>query len=108
MRADTGSGSIRLRGIHGSLQAQTGSGDIEIEGNLSGDSTLRTGSGSVRLNLPSDSHLSLEATTGSGRVRIGQQFGVATDENHHTLSAQIHGGGPRLHIQTGSGDVELR
>jgi len=102
VHASTGSGSIRINGIAGPLTAKTGSGDIEANGNLAGPSKLQTGSGSIRAHVAHDSHLSVDATTGSGSIRI-----AGNSSDHHHLSAPINGGGASLEAHTGSGDIEI-
>ncbi len=102
VHAATGSGSIRINGLSGTLTARTGSGDIEANGNLGGPSKLQTGSGSIRAHVARESHLSVDATTGSGSIRI-----AGNSSDHHHLSAPINGGGPSLEAHTGSGDIEI-
>ena len=103
VRAQTGSGSIRINGLSGALTAQTGSGDIEANGQITGTSRLQTGSGSIRAHLGHDAHLNVDASTGSGSIRVA---GLATSDHHH-VSAPINGGGPALEARTGSGDIEI-
>jgi len=102
IHASTGSGSIRLNGINGALTARTGSGDIEANGALTGPSRLQSGSGTIRAHIGKDSHLSVDATTGSGSIRI-----AGNSSDHHHLSAPINGGGSSLEAHTGSGDIEI-
>ena len=108
IKAKTGSGSIRINGLNGALYAKTGSGDIEAGGKLQGEGNLSSGSGSVRLHLTPDAHFDLEASTGSGDIRI--HFPGApqqSDSSRHHLTAPINGGGQALEIRTGSGDIEV-
>jgi len=108
IKAKTGSGSIRINGLNGALYAKTGSGDIEAGGKLQGEGNLSSGSGSVRLHLTPDAHFNLEASTGSGDIRI--HFPGApqqSDSSRHHLTAPINGGGPALEVRTGSGDIEV-
>ncbi len=103
VRAATGSGSIRLVGLSGGLTARTGSGDIDATGNLSGAAHLQSGSGSIHVHVGRDAHLNVDATTGSGSIRV---TGVSNSDHHH-LSAPINGGGAAVDIHTGSGDIEV-
>ena len=48
VRAETGSGSLRVRGVHGAASLHSGSGDIELEQSAQGDVKAETGSGSIR------------------------------------------------------------
>lgn len=103
VRAATGSGSIHLVGLSGELTARTGSGDIDAAGNLTGPARLQSGSGSIHVHVGRDAHLSVDATTGSGSIRV---IGAANSDHHH-LSTPINGGGSALDIHTGSGDIEV-
>lgn len=102
VHAATGSGSIRINGLNGALTARTGSGDIEANGAITGPSHLQSGSGSIRAHVGRDSHLTVDATTGSGSIRI-----AGNSSDHHHLSAPINGGGSQLDARTGSGDIEI-
>lgn len=108
IKAKTGSGSIKVEGLNGGFMARTGTGDIHAEGHLTGAANLASGSGNIRLHLTPDAHFNLEATTGSGDIRVNfpgapQQ----TDNSRHHLTAPVNGGGPTLEVRTGSGDVEI-
>ncbi len=104
VRVVTGSGSIRINGLSGALSAHTGSGDIEANGTMAGPAKLQTGSGSIRAHIGHDAHYTVDATTGSGTIRVA---GMKTDDSHHHLSAPINGGGLSLEAHTGSGDIEI-
>ena len=103
VKTSTGSGSIRLNGINGAVTARTGSGDIEVNGNIVAASRLQSGSGSIRAHVTRETHLEVDAATGSGSIRIP---GSSSSDRHH-VSAPINGGGPVLEIHTGSGDIEV-
>lgn len=107
VRARTGSGDIRVHGLNGAFNAQTGSGDIEADGHLAGASRISTGSGDVRLHLTPDSRFNLEASSGSGSMRVHMQGLTDTDSSRHHLTMAINGGGDPLQIRTGSGDIEI-
>jgi len=49
VKAETGSGSVELRNLHGALKAQTGSGSIKVGGTPSETWKIGTGSGSVEI-----------------------------------------------------------
>jgi DUF4097 and DUF4098 domain-containing protein YvlB len=108
VKAKTGSGNIRIHTFNGAFYARTGSGDIEADGKLTGEGNFATGSGNVRLHLTPDAHFNLEASTGSGDIRV--HYPGAPEQNEksrHHLTAAINGGGPALEVRTGSGDVEI-
>ena len=103
VQAATASGSIRVQGLNGGLVARTGSGDIEAGGQLTGAANLQTGSGSIRLHLGPSAHYNLDASTGSGTIRVPGHEG----SDGHRLSMPVNGGGPALEAHTGSGDIEV-
>lgn len=103
VQAVTGSGSIRIRGLDGKLTARTGSGDIDASGKLLGEAHLQSGSGSIHLHSGPDARYSVEASTGSGSIRVAGQ----ENSEHHHVSRQVNGGGPLVEAHTGSGDIEI-
>jgi DUF4097 and DUF4098 domain-containing protein YvlB len=107
IKAKTGSGNIRIHSFNGTFYAHTGSGDIEGDGRLTGEGNIQTGSGNARLHLASDSHFNLEASTGSGDIRVHFPNTNIDNDSHHHVTASINGGGPALQMRTGSGDIEV-
>jgi len=108
VRAQTGSGSVRLNGVSGGLSAGTGSGDIEVNGKPTTDWKLGTGSGSIRLSVGKATPFTVNASTGSGGIRIEQPFSMQGDLNRHHVTASVNGGGPLIKAQTGSGDIHIQ
>ncbi|MGO9435723.1 MAG: DUF4097 family beta strand repeat-containing protein [Terracidiphilus sp.] len=106
VRAETGSGNIELEDIHGGLHAHTGSGDIKFHGVPSMDSKLGTGSGNVEL-WPGNAGFTLDASTGSGSVHSEAEMAVQGSFDHHHITGKVHGGGPTVRIETGSGDIRI-
>jgi hypothetical protein len=102
VKASTGSGSIRINGLDGALTARTGSGDIEANGSLIGPGKLQTGSGSIRAHIGKDAKFTVDASSGSGTIRVAGLSGA-----RHHLSGPVNGGGPELSAHTGSGDIEI-
>jgi DUF4097 and DUF4098 domain-containing protein YvlB len=112
------SGSLHITGVTGQLKAVTHSGDVVVrDAKLSGQSALKTDSGSVRfdgsldpagtylastnsgdidLTLPSNAAFQLAATTGSGNV-------------NNAFGGNVIGSGPQAHITAtiGSGSVTV-
>ena len=103
VEAHTGSGSIHINGLRGPLNARTGSGSIEANGSITGPSHLQSGSGAIRARI-GDSRLNVEASTGSGAIRVS---GNSPSGRSHHFSTALNGGGPTLEAQTGSGDIEI-
>ena len=106
VKAETGSGTIDLHGVHGALKAVTGSGSVKAEGVTVGPWHLETGSGSVEL-WTNGAAFTLEASTGSGGIRCDREMMGQTDSEKHHMSGKVNGGGPLLHIQTGSGSITI-
>jgi hypothetical protein len=108
VKARTGSGNVHIHGFNGALVARSGSGDIDADGRLNGAAQLDSGSGNVKLHLGNDAKFNLEASTGSGDIRIHYPGAPQQDEHsRHHMTAPINGGGPPLQVRTGSGDVEI-
>ena len=129
--ARTGSGSVIVRGTRSGVEAETGSGDIELEGvggtrvaadtgsgevDVSGDpGSVRadTGSGDVALALtrPPDD---VDVDTGSGEVTLRLPdvgYAIATDTGSGDERVDVRrddASGRRIRIDTGSGDVSVR
>ena len=106
VRAHTGSGNIELKNLSGGLKAETGSGDIKVGGQPKSTWRLNTGSGSVEM-WPEHASLTLEASTGSGSIKVEGNEMDTLHSDHHSLSAKLHGGGPMVRVETGSGDIRI-
>lgn len=104
-KADTGSGNIELRNLHGGLTARTGSGDVKLGGTPASLWRVQTGSGDVDL-WPGNAGFSLNASTGSGDIRSDRPL-AGRSGGHHHVTGSLNGGGPEVHISTGSGDIRL-
>ena len=106
VKASTGSGSIELKNVHGGLEAGTGSGNIKVDGTPAAPWRLHTGSGTVEL-WTNNAGLSLDASSGSGNIHSDRDIvSHGTMDRHHVKGA-IGGGGPEVHISTGSGNIRV-
>jgi hypothetical protein len=106
VKASTGSGSIELKNLHGALRAGTGSGNIKVDGTPVSSWRLNTGSGSVEL-WTGNADLTLDAGTGSGGIHCDREIVSQGTADHHHLKGAIGGGGPMVHIGTGSGSIRI-
>lgn len=106
VKVQTGSGSIDLKNVRGSLRAGTGSGSIKVAGTPASDWKLETGSGSIELWLGS-AGFNLDASTGSGSVHTDQEMAVQGSFDRHHITGKVHGGGPTVRVETGSGDIRV-
>lgn len=102
-------GRIRVTGAEGTVKASTTNGGIEAEltrlaaGKELGFSTTN---GGVTVRLPRDARLSLDVATTNGS--IDSAFEVDGGQStRRSLTGTINGGGPRLHIRTTNGSVDL-
>jgi len=106
VKAQTGSGTIELKNIRGSLRAGTGSGSIKIAGTPTSDWKLETGSGTIEF-WAGNAGFNLDASTGSGSVHTDQEMAVQGSFDKHHIMGKVHGGGPTVRMETGSGDVRV-
>lgn len=108
VRVGAGSGNIHLQGVTGGLYAETGSGDIEVDGEPGANWKLALASGSVTLRTGGHARFTLDALTGHGIVRYVPPLvprGRGDDPRH--VIGDVNGGGPTVHIQTGSGNIQI-
>lgn len=106
VKAGTGSGSIELKNLHGGLHANTGSGNIKAAGTPAAPWRIHTGSGNVELWTGSAA-LTLDAGTGSGNVHCDREIVSQGTVDHHHVKGNIGGGGPVVHVGTGSGNIRI-
>lgn len=107
IRAQSGSGSVRARGVHGPATLGTGSGDVELVETAPADVHAQTGSGSIRLQGVAGG---LHAKTGSGDIEVSGT--LSSDWILDTGSGSVRLNlGPQAHVSldadTGSGRVHV-
>jgi DUF4097 and DUF4098 domain-containing protein YvlB len=107
VQVETGSGSTELTGINGVLEARSGSGNITASGNPTGEWSLRSGSGSLTVHLASQVGFDLDAHTSSGRIITDQPITVQGSIGHGRMQGRARGGGARLNLETGSGNIHI-
>src|SRR5581483_1422849 len=111
VQVHTGSGNIDLRNVHGALHAEAGSGDMTVDGVPTGPWEFRTGSGNVELRLPKDASFDLDATTSSGSLNVDHPVTMTVqgdvERSRHSARGKVGGGGQRLTVHTGSGDIRI-
>jgi hypothetical protein len=106
VKAQTGSGSIELKNVQGSLWAHTGTGDVTVSGRPAGGWKLETGTGNVTLDAEGAPYR-LDAESGSGDVETGAGFTSSGPDKRHVIG-NVGGGGTKVRIYTGSGDIRVR
>ncbi|MEO7454897.1 MAG: DUF4097 family beta strand repeat-containing protein [Gemmatimonadaceae bacterium] len=111
VRVSTGNGRVSVSTTEGPVEARTGNGDIDVvmsKLRATDDMTFSTGSGAVRITLPTGYNGDLEATTGNGEIQSDFDLKVEGRMNPRHIRATIGSGGPRLRLSTGNGRLELR
>jgi hypothetical protein len=101
------SGTVRVRGVRGGLQASTSSGGLIVEGALASGWRLSASSGSIRIDLPRDQGFDLDATTGSGSIKVDFPVTVTGTAGRRSLQGSAQGGGPLLRVRTSSGGISI-
>lgn len=107
----TGNGSVTVSTSEGPVDARSGNGDIDVSMSslrARDDMEFHTGSGSVRVTLPSGYNGELDASTGNGELRTDFELRVLGRMNPRHVRATIGTGGPKLRLTTGNGRLEIR
>lgn len=105
----TGSGSLKYEGVSGYGSMSSSSGSISCSKlDVRGDSSIESGSGTVRLSLAGDQNFTLNISTGSGSIRTGDIALMYSDRNGRNATATIGDGSLGiLNIRTSSGSVNI-
>lgn len=108
VRIEDGSGDLKLDSVRGTVRITTQSGDVSLDRSGSDGIEVETGSGDITLRLPSPGGFDLNLQTASGDISIDPELTVerSIDENH--LHGKVRGGGARVQITTGSGDIRVK
>ncbi|MGH9587143.1 MAG: DUF4097 family beta strand repeat-containing protein [Acidobacteriaceae bacterium] len=105
IKISTGNGNVDLTNVAGSLYAETANGDVNVQGQPSANWKLALDSGTVTVNVGSQARFSLDALTGHGSIQSTLPIVPrGASDPQHTVG-DVNGGGPTIHIQTGSGNV---
>lgn len=111
LRAHTGDGYIRAVGRFDGLDATTGDGRIDaraLSGSTMGSSwKLRTGDGSVALELPEEFKADVDLHTGDGHITLDVPIAVEGRVGSTEIRGKLNGGGNLLTIHTGDGSIQL-
>ena len=107
VRVETGSGGAELSGVHGALNARAGSGGITASGEPTGEWSLHSGSGNLTVRLSSQVGFDLDAHTSSGQISTAQPITVQGSIGRGHMQGKARGGGVRLDLETGSGNIHI-
>jgi len=109
---NTGNGTVRVSAANGPVRAESGNGDINVRmSTLAGHESMEftTGNGTVSVAMPANIAVDLDADTGHGSIESDFQLTVTRgrlDPGH--VHASINGGGGRLRLSSGNGDLVLK
>ena len=112
VEAETGFGNITVRNAeNATLQLNNKSGSISFAGSLGeGPHTLHSDFGDIEITIPADSALNVDLQTEFGKIRSDIPITITlngdVDEGHH--AGTINGGGSQLNASTKSGNVTIR
>lgn len=129
MDLDTSDGSQQIDAVDGTLHAHSGDGRIVANGRFDGlDLTtgdgrvearalpgsvirsgwaLRTGDGSVVLQVPGDLAADVDLRTGDGEVTVDMPISVEGVLGKRDIHGKLNGGGNPLSVHTGDGSIRL-
>ncbi|MCC7200425.1 MAG: DUF4097 family beta strand repeat protein [Gammaproteobacteria bacterium] len=111
IKADTGSGDVRATQLSAveELDADTGSGNVHMQGDLAALRRLRvdTGSGDVEIVTSALPSMELVIDTGSGDIQVDAPT-ASSREDHGKRIVTLGEGAGRGVIDTGSGNASLR
>ncbi|HEY3860040.1 MAG TPA: DUF4097 family beta strand repeat-containing protein [Gammaproteobacteria bacterium] len=106
-----GSGDIRGTGLKSTtvIESHTGSGDVDLSGDL-GDLvrlTADTGSGSINIKTSRVPSLHIEATSDSGDLTVDLPGLQNVSSRHHEFRGDVNGAKGSAQLDAGSGDVSF-
>ena len=115
---DGAAGSVRVHSdfgrvsvVHGSgvtLDLHSSNGSVTFSGSLgAGPQTLSSDFGDVLLSLPANTAANLDLETGFGHIRSTLPVTVSGDLGSTHWAGSLNGGGPRLTVKTGNGNITL-
>lgn len=123
----TGAGDVILSDFEGKMNVATGAGDLEANGNISsfeiatgkgdasivvtnsdiGSCSIATGMGDIDLTLPGNTAFEIASEVGFGDITC--EFEVdAIKQEKKELRGTVNGGGPRVSMAGGFGDITIR
>jgi len=104
----TGGGRIQVQNAGGQVDAHTSGGRIDVHFAHEPCGRLRTGGGSIAVELPAEAGADLDARTSSGRVIVEPPLASAPAAGGRQLRGALNGGGLALELRTGGGNIRLR
>jgi putative adhesin len=129
VRASSGNGAVTVDGARGPVSASSGNGEVNVTTTLgpvsasSGNGNLNvtmdalgerermefsTGNGRIRLTVPSNFAAEIDANTGNGTIDSEFPITLTGRLSKTRVRGTINGGGPRVRLTSGNGQIELR
>jgi DUF4097 and DUF4098 domain-containing protein YvlB len=111
LRARTGDGHIRATGRFDGLDLNTGDGRIDARAMAGSAATsswnIRTGDGSVTLELPSTFAADVDLHTSDGHINVDLPVTVEGRLGDKNIHGKMNGGGNLLTVHTGDGSIRI-
>ncbi|HXY04439.1 MAG TPA: DUF4097 family beta strand repeat-containing protein [Terriglobales bacterium] len=111
LRARTSDGRISANGRFDVLDLHTGDGRVEaraLPGSLvRSEWSIRSGDGSVTLQLPDNFAADVDLRTGDGHISVSMPVTMQGDLREKNIHGKLNGGGNLLTIRTGDGSIRL-
>lgn len=107
---DAGSGNVRIENVGRAVEVDTGSGNVTIDSAISPAVrwSVSTGSGDVRMKLPSDSQFSLCADTNSGEFETDLPLIISGKVGERVEGAVGNDPSASIRIEASSGDIRIK
>jgi len=111
LRARSGDGRVTVAGRFDALNLTTGDGRIEARA-LAGSAVnsgweLRTGDGSVTLQLPDNFAADVDLHTSDGHITLDMPVTVEGRLGERTIHGKMNGGGNLLTVRSGDGSIRI-
>ena len=110
VNVQTGAGNVELLDVEGGLRVQTGAGNIsaEIARQPKAHTELNTGAGNVTVHLSPNVRVEVQAVASVGGASTDFPLKVEGSWMTKSFAGNINGGGPRLEMRSGVGNVSLK
>lgn len=111
LQVTTGDGSIDVHGRFDGLELESGDGPIEAGvqpgSTLVGAWQMRSGDGSIHLQLPPTLDAMIDADTGDGSVRVALPIQLVESRGRTHVRGRLNAGGPTVRVHTGDGSIHI-